>query len=66
MKFLAHVFADARRYERAQKVGRLGQRFLLKDVVIERLPGPLGGWTATRDIFPVAPRSFRDWWRQRP
>jgi L-lactate dehydrogenase complex protein LldF len=66
MKFLAHVFADARRYERAQKVGRLGQRFLLKDGVIERLPGPLGGWTATRDIFPVAPRSFRDWWRQRP
>jgi L-lactate dehydrogenase complex protein LldF len=65
MAFLARVFADPRRYEQAQKVGRLGQRFFLKDGVIDRLPGPLGGWTAMRDVFPVAPRSFRDWWRAR-
>jgi L-lactate dehydrogenase complex protein LldF len=65
MTFLAHVFADRARYERMQKLGRFGQRFLLRNGVIERLPGQLGGWTAMRDVFPVAPHSFRDWWRMR-
>jgi L-lactate dehydrogenase complex protein LldF len=65
MSFLAHVFADPSRFERAQKVGRLGQRFFMKGGVIERLPGPLGGWTAMRDVFPVARQTFREWWRSR-
>jgi L-lactate dehydrogenase complex protein LldF len=65
MKFLAGVFADPARFERAQRVGRLGQRFFLKGGVIERLPGPFGGWTATRDVFPVASQTFREWWRTR-
>ena len=33
--------------------------------VIERLPGPLAGWTAMRDVFPVAAQTFREWWRTR-
>jgi L-lactate dehydrogenase complex protein LldF len=65
MKFLAHVFADSSRYERVQKLGRLGQRFLLRGGYIEHLPGQLGGWTATRDVYPVAPETFREWWRSR-
>jgi L-lactate dehydrogenase complex protein LldF len=65
MKFLARVFADPSRFERAQKVGRLGQRFFLSGDVIERLPGPLGGWTTMRDVFPVAQQTFREWWRTR-
>jgi L-lactate dehydrogenase complex protein LldF len=32
---------------------------------IERLPGPLAGWTAARDLKPVPGQSFRDWWRER-
>src|SRR4051794_7568505 len=45
MKFLAGVFADPSRFERAQRLGRTGQRFFMKGGVIENLPGPLGGWT---------------------
>jgi L-lactate dehydrogenase complex protein LldF len=65
MKVLATVFADRARYERSQKLGRLGQRFFLKGGFIEHLPGQLGGWTAMRDIYPVAPQTFREWWRSR-
>jgi L-lactate dehydrogenase complex protein LldF len=32
---------------------------------ISRLPGPLAGWTAARDLKPVPLQSFRDWWRER-
>ena len=31
---------------RAQKLGRFGQRFLMRGGFIEHLPGPLAGWTA--------------------
>ncbi len=63
MKFLAGVFADRGRYERSQKLGRFGQRFLMRGGYIEHLPGQLGGWTAMRDIYPVAPQTFREWWK---
>lgn len=65
MKFLAGVFADPRRFARAQKVGRMGQRFFMNGDVIERLPGQLGGWTSMRDVFPVATETFREWWSRR-
>lgn len=65
MRFLAGVFADRGRYERSQKLGRFGQRFLMRGGYIEHLPGQLGGWTAMRDIYPVAPQTFREWWKAR-
>jgi L-lactate dehydrogenase complex protein LldF len=65
MEALARTFAHRRRYEAAQKAARLGALPLSKDGRIERrLPGPLKGWTAVRDL-PVPPaQSFRDWWRE--
>jgi L-lactate dehydrogenase complex protein LldF len=65
MKFLARVFSDRRRYERAQSLGRFGQRFFLRNGFVERLPGPLSGWTAMRDVVPVSKQTFREWWRTR-
>ncbi|WP_165072318.1 LutB/LldF family L-lactate oxidation iron-sulfur protein [Paludisphaera rhizosphaerae] len=65
MQTVARVFASPRRYEAAQKAGRLGQKLMVKGGVIERLPGQLGGWTAVRDVYPIAPQTFREWWKQR-
>ena len=65
MRFLAGVFADPSKFERFQKLGRFGQRFFTRSGAIERLPGPFGGWTAMRDVVPVANQTFREWWRTR-
>jgi len=61
----ASAFASRRRYEAAQKLARAGQRPLAREGVIRRLPGPLAGWTAARDLPAVPKQSFRDWWRSR-
>jgi L-lactate dehydrogenase complex protein LldF len=63
MAALARVFLHRRRYEAAQKAARLGAWPLSKDGRIERrLPGPLKGWTAVRDLKAPPGESFRDWW----
>ena len=64
MRALAWTFADERRYERAQRLGRAASRPFARDGLIARLPG-LGAWTDTRDL-PAPPRpSFREWWSSR-
>lgn len=65
METLAWVFADRRRYERAQRLARLAQLPLLRSGRIRRLPPPLAGWTEMRDAPAVPATSFRDWWRAR-
>ncbi len=65
MRQLARIFTRPQRYERAQRLGRGGQRLFVRDGVIDRLPGLLAGWTSTRDLHPLPRWSFRDWWRQR-
>jgi L-lactate dehydrogenase complex protein LldF len=61
MKAMAIAFSTRARYEAAQRLGRLGQRA----PGIDRLPGPLRAWTASRDLPPVANQTFREWWRER-
>lgn len=65
MKTLGKVFTSPKRFERFQRLGRFGQRMKIHNGMIERLPGELGGWTAVRDVYPVAPETFREWWRRR-
>ena len=65
MILLADIFASPSKFEQMQRLGRFGQRFLMRGGVITSLPGPLGGWTAARDIFPIARPTFREWWRTR-
>jgi L-lactate dehydrogenase complex protein LldF len=66
MRTLAGVLRDRRRYELAQRALRAGAWPLSRDGRIERrLPAPLAGWTAVRDL-PAPPRqTFREWWRAR-
>ena len=63
MEVLGRTFAHRRRYEAAQRLAAAGARPLSADGRIEaRLPGPLKGWLAVRDL-PAPPRqSFRAWW----
>jgi L-lactate dehydrogenase complex protein LldF len=65
MQTLAKVFASPRRFRAMQRIGRQGQKLMVREGVIRRLPGYLGGWTAVRDIFPIAPQTFREWWARR-
>lgn len=65
MKVMARVFADRLQYEEAQQLARLGQLPFVHRGAITSLPGPLGGWTALRDLAPVPLQSFRGWWRAR-
>jgi L-lactate dehydrogenase complex protein LldF len=65
MRSAAALFAQAGRYERAQRLARWLQRPLVRRGAIRALPGPLAPWSAVRDLAPVPERSFRDWWRAR-
>jgi L-lactate dehydrogenase complex protein LldF len=57
MRVVAGAFSSRGRYERAQKLARLGRGPLAK--------AALPGWTAMREL-PEPPRStFREWWRER-
>ena len=65
MRAMARVFADRRRYEAAQRAGRLGQFPFVRAGRIGRLPGPLSAWTDTQDLPSLPAQTFRDWWRER-
>jgi L-lactate dehydrogenase complex protein LldF len=57
MATIASVFASRGRYERAQKLSRLGRGPLAKAM--------LPGWTAMRDLPEPPKETFREWWRGR-
>ena len=64
MKGLYSVFSSRERYERAQRLARAAARPLTRRGRIARAPGPLSGWTSSRDLPAPARESFRDWWRR--
>jgi L-lactate dehydrogenase complex protein LldF len=47
----------------AARVGRVAQKPLVRDGRLRRLPLFLGRWTATRDLPPVAAKTFRERWK---
>jgi L-lactate dehydrogenase complex protein LldF len=59
MDALGRVFRSRRAYERAQRLARAGNGPLGK------LPGPLAGWTAMRELPEVPAQPFRAWWAAR-
>jgi len=65
MKALFGAFSTRERYERAQKLARGASKpFARGRRSISRAPGPLAGWTMSRDLPVPAPESFREWWRR--
>ncbi len=57
MKTVAAVFGSQERYERAQKLARLGRGPIAK--------AALPGWTAMRELPEPPKQTFREWWRER-
>jgi len=77
MRALFHTFSSRQRYERAQKLARAASRPLARGRggdgggrgsgsarTISWAPGPLSGWTKSRELPAPAPESFREWWRR--
>ncbi len=65
MKMAAAIFASRRRFEAAQRLGRLAQGPLVRKGWFGNLPGLLGNWTRVRDLRALPPQTFREWWKQR-
>jgi L-lactate dehydrogenase complex protein LldF len=59
MDAVARVFANRSRYERAQRLARLGRG------PMKAPAGPLAAWTAMRDLPDVPEQTFREWWATR-
>ena len=65
MKGAAAVFASATTFAAAQVAGRLAQIPFVRRGLFRSLPGPLSGWTKTRDLRALPAQSFREWWKSR-
>jgi L-lactate dehydrogenase complex protein LldF len=62
LRRLARIFGSQRRYERAQRLGRVLQRPIARGGFLTRYPGPLSRWGESRDLPALPPESFREWW----
>ena len=51
-------------YNIGRKAARLAQEPAKKGGSIRPLPGPLSAWTDARDLPPLAPKSFRELWKE--
>ena len=58
------LMRNRRLYETALKIASRAQQLLTgKNGMIDKLPPPFAGWTETRDLRPVAKKSFTAKWR---
>ncbi|MFF4147844.1 LutB/LldF family L-lactate oxidation iron-sulfur protein [Streptomyces sp. NPDC001698] len=64
MKAAATILDSPRLLAAAQRAAALGGRALARRGRIGRLPGPLHGWSDTRDTPTPPAESFRAWWRK--
>jgi len=62
-KFFAWIVNRPSAYALAKSAARLLQKF--HPVVKGSLLDPLQGWTRTRDLPPIAPKTFKEFWKAR-
>jgi L-lactate dehydrogenase complex protein LldF len=70
-RLYAFAWSNPALYEWGTRVARLMQRAIVHEGrigkvsnFVAKLAPPLGAWTAWRDLRPIAPRSFREQWRE--
>jgi L-lactate dehydrogenase complex protein LldF len=51
-------------YKLSGRASRAAQKPLLRDGFVRPIPGPMSGWTNSRDLPPLAQKSFRELWRE--
>jgi L-lactate dehydrogenase complex protein LldF len=61
---LGRVLQRPALYRLATRLGRAVQRPFVRDGAIPRLPLFLGDWTQTRDLPPIASRTFQERWAE--
>ncbi len=62
-KGFEYVMANHNRFRRVMKMGKIGQKLVLRDGVIKSKLGPLKGWNSYRHTTGLASESFRDSWK---
>jgi L-lactate dehydrogenase complex protein LldF len=62
-KTFARVLRSPALYRLAARIGRAAQRPFVSDDRIRALPSFFGAWTKTRDLPPIAARTFQERWR---
>jgi len=60
----ARTMTSPAAYRSAAAAARLARGPLAREGLGRSLQGPLGGWTGSRDLPPVAPKSFRRLWKE--
>jgi L-lactate dehydrogenase complex protein LldF len=63
-RLFARLLRTPALYRMAGPLGRLAQRPFVRHGAISTLPGFFGEWTKTRDLPPVAPRTFSERWAE--
>ena len=51
-------------YKLSGRASRAAQKPLLRDGLVRPIPGPMSEWTNSRDLPPLAKKSFRELWRE--
>ncbi len=62
-KVFRHLLTSPAAFRWSARLGRLAQRPFVRQGRLRRLPFFFGKWTATRDLPPVAARTFRERWK---
>jgi L-lactate dehydrogenase complex protein LldF len=60
----ARAMSSPRMYRLMSRLAARGLGWLSRDGWLHRLPGPVGGWTKSRDFPAPARQSFRRWWKE--
>jgi L-lactate dehydrogenase complex protein LldF len=62
-RWWARLWKTPHGYRRSIQLARALQRGFMKNGRLVRAPGLASGWFMTRDMPPVAPQTFREWWQ---